>query len=636
MKWDISQKTAVQKPGHEKKINTLNYSYDGKYIVTSGDDKSVILWDKSGGVIKVLKGHNDIVTDAKFTHDSKRIISSGNDGNVIVWDLEGNLLKKIISDYPAEALSISPDDSNISVVSPLNILKITDFDGNAILEKKWKFDYSWNTGHGSWRPREILLDTLGREINYNSWHKKYVNYAERSPDRKNIITASDDSTAVLWTYEGNEILRLDGHEDKVVYASFSGNGEKIVTACLDNFLRIYSKDGNLIKRIKTPKEHLRFVHFGRETDDEIFTQSIQDTVRCYGVNGNILESYKWERIYISSADYSPDGKSLLTASRDGNAKLWDIQSGEFKELGPANYSVFSPCGKSIGSSLWNYFYLLDLSGNVLSEKTFSYSLNSVRFSPDGKHIVLACRDNTAKIMDLKGNIIHTFEGFGNDVTSAAFSPCGKYIAMSNDKGGIQIWLIDPEQIIQKIKKEGIDELSISTKKKYKIDLNSDELIIENAREKLLTAKPENDLKNRYKILNEVASDFDLVLKNSSYSISSKDIADLEKDIADCYSELAKTETDNQNFKKAIELSDTGMKYGPNNPDLLIQKSIAMLYDSGYKTVENIFKEIKHKPVYTGDEMYYVLILKRINELEKKGITHVDLIKLRQELFKLNK
>ncbi len=68
-------------------------------------------------------------------------------------------------------------------------------------------------------------------------------------------------------------------------------------------------------------------------------------------------------------------------------------------------------------------------------------IKSVAFSPDGKKIVTASADRTAKIWDaLTGKCLHTLEGHTNWVLSAAFSSDGKKIVTGSERNGIaKIW-----------------------------------------------------------------------------------------------------------------------------------------------------------------------------------------------------
>jgi WD40 repeat protein len=68
-----------------------------------------------------------------------------------------------------------------------------------------------------------------------------------------------------------------------------------------------------------------------------------------------------DRIY--SAEFSPDGRWVLTASRDGSVRIWQRPTGPRTEplgsylileanLGGVAYAGFSPDGNSIGAAYW--------------------------------------------------------------------------------------------------------------------------------------------------------------------------------------------------------------------------------------------------------------------------------------------
>jgi WD40 repeat protein/DNA-binding SARP family transcriptional activator len=71
--------------GHRSDINTVNYSSDGR-IVTTGDDRTVRIWNlKTGGQV-VLSGSLDEMTAASFTPDGSRVLTSSADGTARLWD----------------------------------------------------------------------------------------------------------------------------------------------------------------------------------------------------------------------------------------------------------------------------------------------------------------------------------------------------------------------------------------------------------------------------------------------------------------------------------------------------------------------------------------------------------------------
>jgi WD40 repeat protein len=519
------------------------------------------------------------------------------------------------------------------MISPANICRIIDLKGNTIKEFRWKVDYSWNVGFGSWWPRQLLLDSLGNEIKYYTWHKSYINSAGFSKDRKYVITASDDSTAKIWDLKGNEILSLKGHNNKVIDATFSGDGEKIVTVTIDNTLRIWDKKGQLLTIIKGPKESVRYAIFSSD-NTKIETQSLLDTCRVYDLKGKMLEKVPWDRIYISSVYFSSDGKKLLTASRDGTSKLWDLETAGYIELDESPYASFSPDEKYIATiSDWDHISLWDSRGNkLLSFPIQDETINSVKFSPDGKFILTSCGKNGAKILDLKGNEIHSFKGTGEKVLYASFSPDGKYIVTANDDNSIQIWLIDSQSILNNIKNNPDSrntwKLNIEAKQKYNIDLNYFENRLEDSHLCILSANSENDTIQKIKYFVRAIDFFDYVLKVAKDSLPQNETIKIKNEVSNVYKELAIISLYKRDFKGALNYAQSGLIINPANGLLLVYKAISLLYDNQFDKTKEIILTLKDKPVETGNEDYNIVILNILNNLENKGIKHDDLLKLK--------
>ena len=68
------------------------------------------------------------------------------------------------------------------------------------------------------------------------------------------------------------------------------------------------------------------------------------------------------------------------------------------------------------------------------------SVSSAAFSSDGKFIVTASNDGTARVWDaLSGHEIRALKGHGGQVTSAAFSSDGKFIVTASNDNTVRVW-----------------------------------------------------------------------------------------------------------------------------------------------------------------------------------------------------
>lgn len=199
--------------------------------------------------------------------------------------------------------------------------------------------------------------------------------------------------------------------------SCSPDGNRIASVSIGGHVRIF--DTATGKRIV----QLKKFYSGEYCDAVAYsTDGNEIAVSYYGVtrihdlkNRKHFDLISWPSINQALEDlvYSPDGKTIATASDYGKVEIWDA--------------------KNKGKPL-----LLLQHARVVS---------AIAYSPDGKQLVSAAFDNKIRIWDLEtGLCCATLSGADINVTRIRFSSDGKRI-ISESLYGVKVWEIEQGRIL---------------------------------------------------------------------------------------------------------------------------------------------------------------------------------------------
>ncbi|WP_149977355.1 nSTAND1 domain-containing NTPase, partial [Microcystis aeruginosa] len=212
--------------GHDNWVNSVSFSPDGKTLVSGSDDKTIKLWNvQTGQEIRTLTGHNDPVYSVSFSPDGKTLVSGSVDTTIKLWNVEtGQEIRTLKGhDELVRSVNFSPDGKTLVSGSDDNTIKL------------------WNV-------------ETGEEIRTLKGHDNWVNSVSFSPDGKTLVSGSDDKTIKLWNVQtGQEIRTLTGHNDPVYSVSFSPDGKTLVSGSVDTTIKLWNVETG--QEIRTLKGH---------------------------------------------------------------------------------------------------------------------------------------------------------------------------------------------------------------------------------------------------------------------------------------------------------------------------------------------------------------------------------------------
>jgi WD40 repeat protein len=428
-------------PKPDKGFNAFtaaDFSPDGKLILTGSEDGIPRLWEPNGKLIREFKKHSRFVACVGFSRDGKSVLTQA-DSTIRMWDLNGNLVREIIdhSGIVAQA-QVGPIMTNYETyIAPVTRFVQTygkfsqQFSGNIFSHTMVAFAPDGKTivSYELISNDITVSDSSGKITHTFPAHTKTLTSIEVSPDGKNILTASVDSTARLWDLKGKLLTEFKGHSAMVNDATFSPDGNLVLTAGQDGTCKLWSRNGMLVQDFKGDFYGAYCVDFS--PDGKSLVTCCYRTLRLWTITKAPAREFFHPK-HVLSVAFSPDGRAILSGCSDYNARLWDTSGKllcQFKEQRSIIVAVaFSPDGQSILTGSWDgTICLYKKDGALLHKfKDIDGIVSSVAFSPDGKFILGGSDDSTARLWAINGNIIREFKQPG-PVSATTFSPDGKFI-----------------------------------------------------------------------------------------------------------------------------------------------------------------------------------------------------------------
>ncbi|KAF9145281.1 proteinral transcription repressor [Mortierella sp. GBA39] len=266
---------------HSSVVCCVKFSADGKYLAT-GCNRSAQIFDiQSGQSVCVLAddtaGKDDLyIRSVCFSPDGKYLATGAEDKQIRIWEIGRKKIRMTLKGHEQDiySLDFSRDGRIIVSGSGDQTARIWDMDTGKCL-------YVLTVG-------DVDLKDAG------------VTSVAISPDGRLVAAGSLDRMVRVWDTQTGQLLeKLEGHKDSVYSVAFAPDGKTLVSGSLDRTLKAW--DLNL---------------GGRP-----------------GPNGPsrgtfCKATFTGHKDFVLSVAVSPDGKWLVSGSKDRGVQFWDPNTGQ--------------------------------------------------------------------------------------------------------------------------------------------------------------------------------------------------------------------------------------------------------------------------------------------------------------------
>ncbi|RLN95089.1 hypothetical protein BBJ28_00000119 [Nothophytophthora sp. Chile5] len=439
--WDLDTFECVRTiKAHDTPVLAMGFDPSGTLLATGGSDRTVKVFDVDKGFCTHnFRGHAGIVTLVQFHPDATRLtlVSAGDDSTVRIWDLYTQKQLACIADHmsPVTSVAFSADGYTLLSAGRDKVVNFWDLkdhklrktvlvheavEGLAVVPSSFKCVASATAG----KPKDdkaIHFVTAGEKGLLRLWRSTgggCETLFTQTPEASAALTY----TALLLNVARRELVAVSSEQNFLVFDEQLKRRTQIIGYNDDilNLKYIPQADAS-----GAPSSTLAVA-----TNSEQIRLLDRETLSCELLSGHTD--------IVMALAVSPDGRWLVSASKDRSARLWDLRPAGDKSKSPAK--CVATC-----------------TGHTEALGAVAISQRATSFATGAAFFVTGSSDKTLKMWSLQPlasayatptkpapqeltlSTLGAVKAHEKDVNALAVAPNDRFIASASQDKLIKVW-----------------------------------------------------------------------------------------------------------------------------------------------------------------------------------------------------